>query len=389
MYAYIDESGHTGINLFDPAQPYFFNVAMSSLHDFDSIYRKDVKDIAQKAGVCYLHASEMGGGGVEAIAESVGGLIESSEVRFYFGLVDKRDTAVMKFYDAVFDPGENAAMANLHYAARLLRLGLLLEFASITEPADVELFWKAMTSSRSPQTEEAAVTAIDNVLQRVGALSDPRAKELIDDVLSWAKDNIDVFSFWSGTKAQRYGHVPNIFTLPELFGGIYESAKLWESDVDVIVHDRQSQFEQTLKEWHQLSKSFDSAPMYYFGDMAHKFPDISGSQLVMKESASSAGLQVVDIVLWAFSRSVSSKHLGPRASDLIGKCFNPRDLFHLSLDWVEYQVAVELTALTNRPLSRKQMREAKKLMNRVERKRLRRMRRGFSNRPLAQRGKAN
>ena len=60
MYAFIDESGNTGFNLFDPAQPYFFNAAMSSPTDFDDVFRTRVQRIARSAGTEYLHASEMG-----------------------------------------------------------------------------------------------------------------------------------------------------------------------------------------------------------------------------------------------------------------------------------------------------------------------------------------
>ena len=67
MHAYIDESGNTGFNLFDPAQPYFLNVAMSSPVDFDKIFQERVKHIAHSAGVEYLHASEMGVHGVETM----------------------------------------------------------------------------------------------------------------------------------------------------------------------------------------------------------------------------------------------------------------------------------------------------------------------------------
>ena len=43
MYAYIDESGNTGFNLVDPAQPYFLNVAMSSPVDFDAVFAERVE----------------------------------------------------------------------------------------------------------------------------------------------------------------------------------------------------------------------------------------------------------------------------------------------------------------------------------------------------------
>ena len=106
LRAYIDESGNTGFNLFDAEQPFFLNVAMSSHVDFDSVYLERVRKIADTASAPYLHASELGAEGVEAVAQSLVELVQFSQVRFYFAAVDKRDLAGMKFYDAVFDPAE-------------------------------------------------------------------------------------------------------------------------------------------------------------------------------------------------------------------------------------------------------------------------------------------
>ena len=158
MRAYIDESGNTGVNLFDPDQPYFLNVAMSSPVDFDDVFKERVARIAQVAGVDYLHANEMGAGRVESIARSLIELIEFSQVRFYFTSVKKPDVAVMKFFDAIFDPGENPAAPHHSYYIRELRFLLLLKFAAILDADDTELFWKAMMRSRPPESESAAVS---------------------------------------------------------------------------------------------------------------------------------------------------------------------------------------------------------------------------------------
>ena len=122
MRAYIDESGNTGTNLFDPAQPYFLNVAMSSPVDFDDVFRERVKRIVHTAGIEYLHASEMGAHGVEAIARSVIELVEFSQSRFYFAYVNKPDVAAMKFFDAIFDLGENPAAPHHIYILHPARL---------------------------------------------------------------------------------------------------------------------------------------------------------------------------------------------------------------------------------------------------------------------------
>ena len=374
MFAYIDESGNTGLNLFDPGQPHFFHVAMSSPVDFDTVFQERVARIAHHSGADYLHASELGQLGVEEVSPRLKDLVEFSQVRFHFAYAEKPDVAVIKFYDAVFDSGENPAADRLNYGARLLRLGLLLHFANLLELDDVKLFWKAMTKRRTQETEKAAIKAIDNVLCRVGELQDARVRELISDTLFWARNNVGRLSFWSSKKSERFAHLPNIFTLPQLFDGIHKSAGIWESDVEKIIHDQQDQFKGTLRQWHSFLRDLDPEPIYHFGDTPIQFADISKSQFELSESRLSAGLQVVDVILWIFSRLVSGRTLGPSACDLFQDCFSTDSFYFLSLDSIADEVDLLESNLMNQSLSEDQLRRGKDIVERLERERQRRIR---------------
>ena len=373
MYAYIDESGNTGMNLFDLAQPYFFHVAMSSPVDFDSVFQQRIDSIAHTAGVHYLHASELGESGVESIARELIDLVEFSQARFHFAFVVKRDSAAIKFYDAIFDSGENPA-APITYGTRLLRLGLLLKFATLLEFNDAKTFWQAMTSSHSVKAESVAVSVIDNVLQRIDTLPDSRSRELIGDTLCWARNNIGEFSFWSWRKSERYGQLPNLYTLPQLFSGIYKSAKIWDDKVEKIIHDQQGQFSGTLRQWHSLFEGFDHEPVYHFGDTPIQFADIRDSEFEIGDSKVSSGLQLVDIVLWIFSRFISNRSLGPFSSELLDLCFSGEDFFYLSLDWIAEEVEYMATALMNRAITEEQLNVGKQRVERLEKMRQYRIR---------------
>ena len=151
MYAYIDESGNTGSNLFDPVQPYFLTVAMSSAMDFDDVFRSRVERMANRIGTDHLHASAIGVDGVEAVAAGLIELVEFSQTRFYFAAVNKRDVAALKFFDAIFDAGENRAASRHGYALSPLRFHLMKDFVGLLDITDTRLFWNAMTRVRSPR----------------------------------------------------------------------------------------------------------------------------------------------------------------------------------------------------------------------------------------------
>lgn len=380
MHAYIDESGNTGFNLFDPAQPLFMNVSMASQVDFDDVFQERVQRIARSAGRDYLHASEMGVGGVEAIAKSVNELVEFSQVRFYFAVVNKPELAAMKFFDAIFDPGENPAAPRHTYGLRHLKFALLLKFVEISDSHDIRLFWEAMTSNPSPEAEKKAVSAINNTLQRVSNLSDPRAEQLIGDTLDWARNNIGRLSMWTPRKQDRYGHLPNLFTFPALLDSISETAKLWNCQIDKIVHDQQSQFDGTLREWHSLFEGHtEPEAIFHFGDTPIRLADIRNSHFEMGDSRKSAGLQIVDVVLWAFSRFLSHNPLGLMSKELFDVCFSPEEMYRMSLGSVRAELAVTLDAMKRRPLSEDQLLDGMKVIEAFEQRHQQSMREDLGN----------
>lgn len=355
MYAYIDESGNTGFNLFDPDQPYFLTVAMSSQVDFDANFRDQIARIASANGQTYLHASEMGVPGVESIAASVMDLVETSGVRFHFACAAKSDVAAMKFFDAIFDPGENPAAPPLSYPVRTSRLFLLLKFAYILETSDVQLFWNAMTSPQSISSEKDAVRAIENIVGRVRELPDARSRELIGDTLDWARNNIGRFSFWTPRKQTRHGHLPNLFSLPALFSGISRDAKEWGCEVEAIIHDQQSQFEQTLSEWHVLFEGLEPEQILHFGDTPIHFGDIQGSRFEIGDTRLSPGLQLVDTVIWTFSRTVNNRIIGSDTAELFDICYTPENALEISFDRVVAELEPKIATLMNRTMSHDQL----------------------------------
>ena len=60
LYAYVDETGNTGHNLFDVAQPDFYTAALITKGDFDLAFARPTEAIANKLGVRSLHGKELG-----------------------------------------------------------------------------------------------------------------------------------------------------------------------------------------------------------------------------------------------------------------------------------------------------------------------------------------
>lgn len=368
MYAYIDETGNTGTNLFDPVQTNFLNAAMLCKFDFDSVFRDRVRKIAQNAGVNYLHGNVLGTEGIESIAGSIIELIEFSEVCFCFAIAKKQDIAYMKFFDAIFDPGENQAASFHTYNISSLRFLLLLKFVHIVEEEDATHFWEAMMSRPSPEAERKAVSAIENTIQRIHKLSDARSKQLIGDTLLWAKCNIAEFSIWTKRKQIRYGHLPNIFTFPALLAHMDDIGTRLGCRIDKITHDQQSQFGQTLLDWHALFEGFDEPKrIFHFGDTRINFADIRDSTFEMVDSRESPGLQIIDIVAWSFARALSEKPIGQKTTEMLDVCLVPDYIYEMSLGKIERELKLTFQLLENLPLSEEQVIEGTQFLENAER----------------------
>jgi len=118
LYAYIDETGNTGHNLFDSAQPDFFTAALITKGDFDLAFATPTKAIAQKLGTQSLHGRELGLGKLESAAPDFLRLLYAANANFFVSRVEKKYLLGTKVFDSLFDSGENAGVAWHHYNLR-------------------------------------------------------------------------------------------------------------------------------------------------------------------------------------------------------------------------------------------------------------------------------
>ena len=90
MYAYIDETGNTGKNIFDKEQPLFLTAALISKVNFDFLERDNFLRIAERFGKNALHANELGESAVESYASDLLSILEHRDCRFFISRVEKR-----------------------------------------------------------------------------------------------------------------------------------------------------------------------------------------------------------------------------------------------------------------------------------------------------------
>ena len=194
VFFYVDESGHTGPNLFDKNQPYLYYGILSSETNIDMAAEEEVECARQKKGVERLHASELKLAGLVEISDCLVSIQKKYQLRFDICRVVKADHAVISFFDQVFDQGMNPAMTWSGYWTPL-RYILLIKVAFLFDGNLAQRAWKARIDTKDKSAEAEFVSVCRQLLERLSALPDARSRQLIGDSLNWAIKNPSAISY--------------------------------------------------------------------------------------------------------------------------------------------------------------------------------------------------
>lgn len=317
MHFYVDESGHTGPNLFDPAQPILYYGVLSSRVNLDAVALERVKRVRKKLGVQRLHAAELGIGRLVDVVPDLLPLVKQFDIRFNVYRVAKPDHAIICFFDQVFDQGLNPAVTWTGYWTPL-RYVLLIKVAALFDEELAKLAWQA----RVTPNDDIALPIMQQVCrvlrERVDVLPDARSRQLIGDALAWAEANPGEISYNVPNKKDMLQVTPNVIGFQSVMHGIADRLGVMGARASRIVVDQQSQFnkaQRTLAEFYRNARGFKSSlgPGMPLIDHRHA-PDVP---IEFSSSTDSCGLELVDVHLWVFKRTMEGAELPPALRALV------------------------------------------------------------------------
>lgn len=333
MFAYVDETGNTGANLFDIAQPDFFTAALITKTNFDLLKGSAIKSLCRSIGVDALHASVLGFEPIEKIAPSLLAILKDSDARFFFSRVEKRYLLATKVFDTFFDSGENPAAPWMVYNFRLLRLILCFKVATIINYDIAEKFWAMLMAKKEADARAMIPGICDALLENVHQIVDQRSRDIITDALTWSQAHPEALDIFIAGRQAKNGHMPNMVAFVNLLQGLEHFSKRWNRPLRRIVHDRQSQFENTLKEWHRLFSNASGEPIYRLGE-TYVLQMVKGSAFDVSASGQSGGIQVADMILWLHRQMLAKKSFPPGCAKLLNHAFRKGWLSDFSFDGV-------------------------------------------------------
>ncbi len=317
MYFYVDESGHTGPNLFDESQPILYYGVLSSKINLDAAAENEVKSMRKKLGVSRLHASELGNGRLIEIAKDIVALRKKYDIRFDIYRIAKVDHAVISFFDQVFDSGVNPAVPWTSYWTPL-RYILLVKLASLFDEDLLKAAWAARINLNTEKANQALTEICRNLIESVKFIPDIRSQQIISEALKWAASNPNEIYYNVKAKQDLLQITPNLIGFQSVMLGIARRLLKNQKSASKIIVDQQSQFNTAQKKLSDFyAKNRDTPLVSGVGLPDIDFSGMPEVPITCLAGTNSIGLELVDVYLWVFKRFMDNKELAPELFTLV------------------------------------------------------------------------
>jgi hypothetical protein len=373
MFAYLDESGNTGPNLFDPNQPWFYYCCVMSRQDIDIVLKNEFAQLVSEVGTSCLHANELGLGRLKPVLSRLQHLIKKNNIRFFLCEVEKTWFVLAKVFDLLFDPVENRAVPRHVYLSRELRHITLFKMEPLFAEGDLHDFWGAMMQKRVDVAAATLRAVLSRVTPRIATLPDERSRELMTQAFKWAMEYPDEITMTIGRKSGILSHLPNVAMFSPALVAIAEQAEYWGSPVSRIRHDRQCQVVGPLKEWHSIMEQHEELKRHSVAGNEFTHGGIHGSQFEMAASEDSCGLQLADVALWLFRQEHAGKHSDPIAQAFMERVRRNAYFYGISRQ-LSNAIRMKTLLQTGREIPEERLQGALKLLALSEAKRVEAMR---------------
>jgi hypothetical protein len=363
MYIYADESGHTGKHIFNEPE-YYFQGALLSTTDVEPILATVAGKFIHELGVERLHANELPLRHIENITSAFIELLSNINWKYHITIIEKQYLSITKFVDSLFDSHENKGSRWLWYNHELFRHSLCILFDEALSLDKKKDFWTAYLRD----DHESICLIVEWVLSRLNTMKiDKRLREVATDGLKFAlKYPKEITLMASLTKKSYKGHTPNMVAFSSLIQAVHTFCDINDVTPKVFVHDSQSEFSPTMREYHKLFsrarlKKNDSGLMLKGERVDYDFGKFSTPL-----SRDVISLQACDLFLSLFQKMnlVKSIRLKQKMLDKVEE-------FHISRYSSENIVFRWLFNLANEELSEEQLETGKRIVAEMEEKYIR------------------
>lgn len=163
--------------------------------------------------------------------------------------------------------------------------------------------------------------------------------------------------------------MPNMVAFGNLLDGLENFSKRWNRPSRKIVHDRQSQFEGSLAEWHRLFSNASDEPIHRPGETI-VFQKVAGSTFEVSTSDDSAGIQIADLALWLLRQFLVGKSIPQGSRSILGYVFKKGFQHAFSFKGVGAQLEVVFSERMSQDIPPEALDAGRRLLQNQEKQRL-------------------
>ncbi len=360
LFAYTDESGNTGQNLFDETQPHFWTATLLTNADVDLTGQTVHQTWLSRLQVPELHGSALGIGKINKISAELMAFLQAHSSRFVFTQIEKRFHAAARLSFTVLDSDFNKAVSPMHDLTSIFHRKMALDIFSFLTHSEAKAFWSAYETRNLSQF----LQILDNLRLRIYERhTDNRGRQLLLDALSWASAN--PHEILRSTRTDRDS--PNVLALDLLLGGIHKTTE-GRSRIVRFCHDEQKQFGRAMTNSFELAKNVrgftDKSTLLFRMERTEKFL----CPIEMTSSQQSIGLQITDVVLYLMSQYLGNSYQ-PRMDDCGTLCeyvAQNSELEVFTYDGLKDSFMGQYSELMNREFTPDQIAKAQQLRDQIE-----------------------
>lgn len=367
LFAYTDESGNTGQNLFDPAQPYFFTGTLLANENVDAEGKELHKKLLHKVSEKELHGNKLGLAKINLIAAEIREFFQRYQATFVFTQVEKSHHAASRLCFALLDSDYNKAVSPVHDHFPIFHRKLALDIYSCLSHVDAKAFWEAYEALDL----DRFVTILENIRMRIfERILDARGRTLLLDALTWAIANPEEILRAARTKSDSV----NVLALDLLVAGIHASTSK-DSRIIVFRHDEQNQFGKEIAANFELGKNvaadFGIDSILWGMRRSERF-DCS---IEMLSSDMSFGLQLVDVALYLACQVIPGNFVSRNddCAALCGHIMANGYIQDFTLQGMKDSFRRQYEEFMAREIAPDQIEKARKVRDQIEAARIRKM----------------
>lgn len=333
MFFYIDESGQTGNNLFDSAQPFFFYGLLSAPEDLreDAELAKLIDNIRSSLNVRVLHANALTEEQLRFAMRELFDLLRVRDVKFSFFVQNKVDSALLWFAEQFLDSEINSGIDSEVYNT-ILKYFFILNLFSMEIYEWLPKYWQAFLKSKLMQDCEwrSLFNELEGIIQ-ASSCKDYVKSQLLSGVRFCIQEPQCLLQGFKGKK-EKINMAPNIVLFYEC---LMHMGQFRCNNLSRIYIDEQNQF----------NKAQVSAHKYYMENMQNRkitIPSLYSSRqhgvipskMYVATDSDNIGIEIVDLILSFYVARYKDQNLTDELFQLYEKeiqCF----LYFINKEQVE------------------------------------------------------